>query len=313
MDIDLIAIVRTVVRNFRLLALAGLAGAITGIIYLHVVTYRYSVTLELVPVQGGGGANVSSMLGGLSGLANLAGVSLPTDSSAQQRELYVAQLTSPYVANDLLANRNIALRIFSDRWDNDAGRWKTEAGFISKIANIVRMTLGAPQKAPRPPTTADMQQVLQEEVNIVNPRGGALITVTYANADPEFAKYFLLQLHQSADNRMRRAMVERSTKYIEFVNNELKTVTATEQRQALIQTLSEQQRYRMFAGANTAYVVDIFSPPVAANDAMTPKPIPTMLTMVFGGAVVGIFLILTLTRLGTREIPLRLLNRSLRA
>lgn len=301
MDIDLIAIVRTLLRNFRLLILAAIAGGLVGVIYLNLVTYRYAVTLELAPVQSAA-PSATSMLGGLSGLANLAGVSLPMDSAAQQRELYVAQLTSPRVADDLLANRMIATHIFGDRWDAEKGSWKTERGLVSRIASTVRGFLGAPVRQPGPPTTADMQQVLKDDVGVVNPRGAALITISYADTDADFARNFLLQLHQAADERMRQRVIERTTKYIEFVNEELKNVTAAEQRQALIVTLSEQLRSRMFAGAKTAYAVDVFSPPIIANNALTPKPLPTLVTMIAMGILCGILAILALTKLGTREL-----------
>jgi hypothetical protein len=309
MDIDLIAIVRTLVRNFRLLLLTAIAGAIVGVIYLNLVTYRYSVTLELAPVQSAA-PSATSMLGGLSGLANLAGVNLPADSAAQQRELYVAQLTSALVANDLLADKKIVMHLFQGRWDAQNGRWKTERGLLSSIASSVRSLLGAPGRQLGPPTPADMQQVLENDVSIVNQRGAALISIGYTDADADFARYFLLQLHQAADERMRQRVIDRTTKYIEFVNKELTNVTAAEQRQALIQTLSEQLRSRMFAGAKTAFAVDVFSPPIIENNALTPKPLPTLITMITMGGLLGAAIILALTRLGSRELNIFSWKRS---
>lgn len=303
MNIDLSVIARALLKNFRLWLITGAAGLLAGVVYLHLVHYKYNVTLEITPVQSSAGGSVSGMLGGLSGLANLAGVNLPADSGARQFDLYIIQLTSPVVASDLLKDPRIARHIFASRWDTDANGWKMKRGIVSSISAGVRYLLGAPVHQVGEPSVEDMRQVLINDVHVLNQRGEATEKIIYADSDVDFAKYFLLQLHHDADERMRARMVGRSQRYIDFIDQELQTVTSTEQRQALIQTLTEQERSKMFAGAKVSYAVDVFNPPVAPNDGIAPKPFSTLAMLALVGVILGMAWVLVATRLGVRDMP----------
>jgi len=75
-----------------------LATVLVAIIYLHSATYLYTAELDVTPVQSSA-SNVGGKLGGLSGLASLAGVNLPQNSGEAQFELYVEGIQSRSVAD----------------------------------------------------------------------------------------------------------------------------------------------------------------------------------------------------------------------
>ncbi len=302
MSIDLFQIARTLLRNTRFLIIAAAVGLAAGVIYLHFAHYKYAVTLEVMPIQSGSsGSGVSGMLGSLSGLANLAGVNLPVDNNARQLDLYVEQLTSPDVARDMLDQQAIAKVVFADRWDDATKSWKKSRGFVSTVLIGVKALLGIPVRDSVSPSVEDMRQLIETDVQITNQRGEPTAKITYSNADPYFAKMFLLALHHAADERLRRRMLDRTTKYIDYVNRQLQTSTSADERQALIQTLTEQERARMFASANVSYSVEIFSDPIASFTSVSPQPGSTLITFAALGLLAGIATVLAMSRFGTVE------------
>lgn len=285
------------IRNLRVLGIGAAAGLLLGVAYLHIVKFNYSVTLQVVPVQNSN-SGLSSMLGGLSGLAGFAGVALP--GAATQIDVYKAELVSTDVAEEMLSRPEIAHHLFESRWDDRTHKWKLHQSLFRVILHGL---LGIPALPPSPPTIVDMQSVLTTQLDIQGDRSDPTIKLSFSDPDPDFAKYFLLAVHHAADEKMRARTINRATKYITYLNNELATVTSNEQREALIQTLSEQEQSKMFAGSNVAFAAEVFTQPIASMSGRIPKPLGVLFEATLLGIAAAAAAVLAFSHLGRRPMP----------
>jgi len=278
--------------NLRTIGVFVAMALLLGILYLHSATRVYTVTMQVTPVE----ASNNSLTTGLSGVASLAGINLPSSPGQRQLELYLSALSSPTVGAAILKNQELAHELFRSAWDDQAHAWRDKSGWLTPVKNTVKFALGftvVPWSAPKP---QDVMEIVEREVDVDYKPTSPIVTMTYKNKDPEFARKFLLALHLAADGDLRGRAMARATAYITYLNDELEHVTSNDQRQALINTLTNQEAQRMAAGANISYSVDVFSLPSASTKPTAPVAIATVMTAVLAGFAVGVIYVLIRNR-----------------
>jgi uncharacterized protein involved in exopolysaccharide biosynthesis len=287
--IDLGLYWRITTRHLRPIFICATIAIILTTIYLHSSTYLYTVTMQVTPVDNGRDNAFSGS--SVAGLASLAGVSLPNNSAQNQLELYLAAINSSEVASDLLHKPSIAHVLFSSSWDAEEKRWREPPSRTRPITRAIRGFLGFPPTSWGPPNIDAMMSLIQRSVLVVHKPASPIVSITLKNPDPVFAQQVLLALHDAADNRLRNRVLVRSTQYIEYLNKQLSTVTSAEHREALINTLSEQEAKRMAASASMSYSVDVFSPPTASSTPTDPRPTVVLMIGAVFGALFGMGLV----------------------
>ncbi len=290
--VDLGFYFRTLLAQKRTIAIFGGVALLLGILYLHVATQIYTVTLKVTPVESSSGATGGGGLAGLAGLASAAGVTLPNSQGEHQLDLYLAALNSPTVSQVLLKDPVIAKTMFSDSWDDAHQTWKEPASVTKPLRNAIKGVLGFNVQPWRAPSPQDLSDIIAKTVVVDHKPTSPIVTITYENRDPQFARHLLGALHAAADEELRERAISRATAYIAYLTDELKSVTSNEQREALINTLSHQEALRMAAGANISYSVDVFSPPTASSKPTSPQSILVLLASLISGFLAGVVYVL---------------------
>ncbi len=75
-------------------------------------------------------------------------------------------------------------------------------------------------------------------------------------------------------------------------------MTSADHRQALINTLSDQEALRMAAGANISYSVDVFSAPTATSRPTSPQPKAILIGAALAGLLIGAVFVIVRYRPG---------------
>lgn len=287
-SLDLWEYVRAVTGHMRpVLVCMGLAF-LSGLLYLHTATYLYTVTMEVAPVDDN---SRSPSLSRAAGLASLAGLNIGANSDQSKLAIYLATLQSAGVSAELLKNPEITHRIFQSSWDEKKKRWRQPPSLTRFITGPIKSMLGYPSSAWQPPNVAAMMSVTSQNITIVRQPMSPIVTIAMKNRDPDFARKFLLAVHQAADDHMRQQTLERTAKYIAYLSEQLTHVTSADHRAALIETLSEQETTRMAASASISFAVDVFSPPTPSMQPTEPRPtvvlfISLVIGFLFGAALV---------------------------
>jgi uncharacterized protein involved in exopolysaccharide biosynthesis len=273
--------------NWRVLAIGAGAGLLLAILYLHLATFEYTVTMQVTPVDSNQRNSLTSKLGGMSDLAGLAGISLGTGASDVQLQLYLASLQSTVVAQDLVNRPEVASVVFKKVWDPETKTFKEPHGVVRFITQTIKSAIGLPVSAWQPPDGRALKKVLDRNLVIDYKRTSPVVEITYRASDKEFGRRLLMMMHQAADHHMRERATQRSSEYIKYLTEQLKIVTSTEERQALIATLTEQETLRMAAMADVPYSVDVLVPPTASLTPTSPAPVIIILTLMIMGAIAG--------------------------
>lgn len=283
--VSLSQLVAITIRGWRIIAIAMGAAFLAAVIYLHLATPIYTAELDVSPADTGNGLSKQLGSGGLGDLAAIAGVSLP-QGGGSQFELYVEGLQSYAVADALSKRTDLMKILFRKEWDEDTKQWINNPGVVRDIKDWIKYALGVPVEPWQPPNGAQVKKFLEQNIKIDQSAKKMLVAISFSAEDPAFAVSFLKTLHETTDNLLRQNQLRRATSYANYLNDKLATVTVTEYRAALTQTLIEQEKTKMAASSNVPFAAQpLGSPGVPA------KPSSPQGVLVLAGALaLGLFL-----------------------
>lgn len=299
--IDLREMALTVLKGWKIVA--GCIGIflLLAIIDLHGTPSVYAVQMQVTPVLGSSD-QASSRSSALSSLAQLTGMNPTANQSASQFRLYIDSLHSRDLADDLAKNTDLMKVIFSSDWDEQSKTWREpEPSFIELVKGGILQLLGAREQPWQPPNGARLQAFLAESGHleiIQDMKRPYLVTIEFDSSDPQFAIRLLNAVNQAADDHLRKKALLQATLYIDYLSKELNTVTVAEHRQAIMQALSEQEKFRMSASSAAPYAADLFDRPWASLTRLSPRPSKAFPSAILMGFLVGAAIILALKYLG---------------
>lgn len=283
--IDLGAIVVDLWRGRLTIMLFAAVFLFLGIVYLHVAAYSYTATLVVVPTQGQSQSGGGSQLGNL---ASLAGIDLSASQNVSPFALYPDAMKTRIVSDTFVANYpDLTHELFADQWDSAAGRWHEPDGLVHGMAGAVKKMLGYPPQRWMPPSGGDVQQAVSDRVLTLLDSKKPVLTVTFNDRDPVFARRFLQAMHESTDLVLRRQTLERSKKYARYLEQELQKVQLTEVRQVLTNSLSQQETLIMMSNSDTPFAAQPVGGAVSSLRPTSPRPAVVLLAAVLAGLVLG--------------------------
>jgi uncharacterized protein involved in exopolysaccharide biosynthesis len=287
-DIDLTRIARTLLERRRLVSASILGTVLLAIVYLHLATYTYSATLMVSPVLSSSSDSISNKLGNLGGLASLAGINVGGDMGTQSFMLYQEGLHSRDVAAELAKDKEVMHVIFNQQWDAESKQWARPSGPMRAISTFIKGVIGIPVRPWQPPDGAQLQEYIADNVTVETDSQKPVVTITYRARDPQFAVKFLSELNQAADNKLRQNALVRANQYIDYVADQLNKITNTDVRQALMTTLTDQEKIKMMASATAPFAAEPFGLPSASRKPTSPKPFLVLAIAGFMGGLLGI-------------------------
>lgn len=283
-EIDLRELSATLWRQWWVLLIAMAINLAIAVFYLNIATYRYAVTLFVTPVQSSN-TSLSAKIGGLAGLA---GISLPTDSSADAFKLYMEGLKSRPVADALAADQQLMISFFPDEWSAGEKKWREPASVGHSFGEAINRVLGLPADTWHPPDGARLQELLERNVSIVETRDQPAVSVIFLTSDPHFGIEVLNRLHRTVDGMIKRRVLARASDSIAYLQKKLQQETVADYRQALIEQETQQEQLRMMASASVSYAADPFGPPTPSRFPVSPRPWFVFAFCIIIGLVAGI-------------------------
>lgn len=255
-----------------------------AVAYLHLARRQYAVSATLAPSDA-----ELNMLTGVSGVTELGSLSLGRlglglGSTDPKFSALLQQLTSSATAQRLLADDRVKTAIYDTIWDPRSHTFHPPTGFVSGLVQIVKVALGL--NPWHPPTAADMQRYLSH--NVVPKEIGitGLYSVSYADKDPEFARYFLSRVLTISDDYLRERKLARAKAYVSYLDQKLKGTADVDERQAMLKLRLQQENFLMAASVNLPFSADINDPPITPSRPSWPNPlIVGVIVLVFGGGL----------------------------
>jgi hypothetical protein len=291
--LDFGSILALVARRWPLVLAVELIAVGLAVLCLHIVTYKYTVTMEVSPVESANAAQRSTL--GVAVTA-LAASGLGSTQDTNQIELYMAALTSIRVATVIANKPEIMHRLFDREWDPSTQSWRPpKSGPLFALGADLERLLGfPPPKAWAPPDAKSVLMLLEKRIVIDYQPNRPLVTITYRNSDPRFGVEFVEAIHEAADAQLRETVLLRSTAYISYLLKELQSVDVVTYRDALAQVLAQEELQRIQTQADVPYAIEVFAPPTASPRPTTPEAPVVLIAAALAGLILSVLLALTI-------------------
>jgi hypothetical protein len=271
-------------KGRTVIILMAVLATFLSIIYLHVASYTYTSTMTLIPTQ----SQQRDMTGQIGGLAALAGITMPGESTASPFTVYPETAHTRQVAADMIRNwPGVMALVFKDQWDPEKNTWHPPQSFVHSISGFLKPVLGIPIYEWHPPKAAELQQYIVQNVGIAQDKKKAMLTLTLNSPDPDFSRKFIQELHGSTDHVLRLMTLDRAKKYAVYLEKQLAVEQASAVRDVLTRSLSDQETLIMMGNSDTDFAAQPLGPAESSTRPTNPVPLFVLAIGLLIGLVVG--------------------------
>ena len=266
-----------------LVFLVTILAIVCASFYLRGAERKYSVQMVLKPVVAeASGPNLS----GFSGLASLAGISLPS-SSGSDFTTYQKLIFSEEVAERIFTNKELVLKIFGDEWTSDANSFEAPLlGNIGKLKQRVESLLTGSKKGKYiPPNPKRLSMLMEETFNIAVDKGTGFITMSTETSTPDVMQELILNASQETDKLLKERFFVTAEDTLEFYYQKLLTSRSREHREGLAKLISAEDQKLMLASKSSNFVAELLTTPSVSLYPTSPK---SSLVLALG-LVLGLF------------------------
>lgn len=279
-------------RVLMLRALVGMWLLATAILFFATPTYTGHIILAPNSFGDSQSPSPFSALGNMSGLSSLAGlanVSLGSSSPASFTQFRESLTTVP-VARHLEDQADVLKRIFPNSWSREKNEWVRPKSILGQIKFVLYRVFG--RSSWHKPNSSDLAEYLNDNLRIRELADGMYLKIEFSHEDPELIGQLLSNIHVVADELIRSEMVAQSEVRLQYLQQELKTTTTMEQKESLIELMSQQLTTQMLAAVDKHYVTKVVEPTRVSIDPTWPA-IPQVYVVFFIlGLLIGLAFIL---------------------
>ena len=264
-ELDLIGLWKVLVE-YKLLIIVFTALTTLGAIY-YASTLPTIYKAEVLMLSSSSSSSSSSSLGKLSGLADMAGLSMGGSSAGIEGEQALARLKTRSFLINHIKERNLKPILFADRWSEQGKLWIDGEPSNREVSELL---LGMVTTSMDPRDKAGLVTLSLEWENPHNP-----------NKIADIANSLISNINFHAKQR---AIVE-AKKSISFLEKELEQTSVLNSQTILYSMIEQQMQKIMLANIRDEFVFKIIDPAVNPRRAEV-KPV---LMVVFIGMILGLF------------------------
>lgn len=246
--------------------LTGTTCLLLALLLLQISPYWYTSTMVVAPATTDQSSLASLALGAIAG-------QFGSNIALQQPVFneYQALLTSDPLAQELVKDPKVLPKIFYGAWDSDAKTWRSRDNVIGWLKDFARFMVGLPPWTP--PNAEALAKYLNDNLGIDADTNTGFVTMTFQSKDPVFADYFLNELHRTANRLLLQDGRKRSQERMSYLLKTLPKVTVAEQRDVLINLLSQVQQQDMVTNADPQFASIIVAPAIVSSVPTWPNPV----------------------------------------
>lgn len=238
-----------------------------AVVYLRGATYIYTADLLVTPADQGSARST----GNLASLGSLVGLNVGGQQGTAF-SMYTEAVRSQPVADRLSSDRRIMRTIFAGSWDPVRKSWRKPTSAFEPARNALKDLMGVPTKPWQPPNSQDLQQFISESVAVSEDTKKGYVSLSYSNADGQFAAYLLEQLNRHSDDFLREKSLSRSLSYVTYLERRLAEVQVAEYRQSLAEALGAYEKTAMMARSDASFAAETFGRVSISPWPTSPKP-----------------------------------------
>jgi len=281
-------------------------GAITSIFSLISIIYAlmlpniYQSQAVMMPMEANQG--MSGMLGQYSGMASLAGISLPSESGSKAQEAIARIQSFEFFSNSFLPHIKLENLMAVKKWNQASNTLTYDASaFNSESGQWVRKV--KPPTSTIPSSQEAYKKQYQEIMSVREDKKTSFVTLSVEHQSPVIAQQWVEIMMDQIDQVMRDQDRQTALQSIAYLNSLAPTVNYEEISKALASLQQEQMKRLMMVEANENYIFKVLDSPIVPEMKVKPKRsliviLGTMLGMML--SVLGV-LVLHYTRTSSKH------------
>ena len=256
--------------------------SLISIIYALMLPNIYQSQAVMMPMEANQG--MSGMLGQYSGMASLAGISLPSESGSKAQEAIARIESFEFFSNSFLPHIKLENLMAVKKW-NQASNTLTynESAFNSESRQWLRKV--SPPKS-NIPSSQEAYKQYKEIMSVNEDKKTSFVTLSVEHESPVIAQQWVEIMMDQIDQVMRDQDRQTAMKSIEYLNSLAPTVNYEEIKQALSSLQQEQMKRLMMVEANENYIFKVLDSPIVPEVKSQPK----RLLIVIFGSIFGMML-----------------------
>lgn len=263
--------------------------SITSIFYSLSLPNIYISKALIIPVQQND--SISSSLNSYSGLAALAGVSLPSQSSKSNQAKAIEKLQSlSFFESNILPNIFLPELMALESWDSK----NNKLIFNDTIYNSVKDTWVKNPKDPEKTSPSIQESYIKflDHLSIEKEDYTGFIELQVRHKSPYIAKEWASLLVTQINKSFRANDKEHAKKALDYLNSEIAKTNLNEIKQVLAQLMQQEIQKLTLIEANDAYVFDYIDPPAVMERKAEPNRSIICILGAILGAIIGNIIVL---------------------
>jgi uncharacterized protein involved in exopolysaccharide biosynthesis len=248
-------------------------------------TYTARMTVAPMPSEVSPGVNTSTLSSALSLLGQGGGL-----GGNQTFSHYILLYSSLSMADRLEQKYHLLQQINSGSWDPVHQQWIRPQswrpfflGWLFSLSHLPMWT---------PPDDTTLAAYLKSKVVMENSLKSDVVTISYTDRNPAFARQLLMELHQEANDLLRQQAEERASQKVAYLEGQLRKIDVADYRETLLLLLSEQQKTLLLTQPGLPYAAEVIDPPSTSPIPTSPRPVLTIAVSIMVGGILGVLIVL---------------------
>ncbi|MDB4245691.1 Wzz/FepE/Etk N-terminal domain-containing protein [Amylibacter sp.] len=290
-DIDLKELFSILWRSKRFIILSLFVYVIIASFYLHNTVRKHTVKYILKPVVS---ESVQSNGMGLGGLANLAGIQLPTSSNIDF-QIYKELLTSVEASARVIKNDQLIKNIFKSEWSEVQNNFlnPSQSNIQIFIGDVKRLLTGSDEIKYIPPNERRLANYIANKLQIKVVKENGFIEISSQTSDPDMILLLISEVTKASDMIMRQRYISFSTEPLLFYKKKISTARSREHREALAELIAKEEQKLLFASKSTFFTAEPYMKPVISLYPTSPRPMRVLLISLIFGLFISSMIVLT--------------------
>lgn len=259
-----------------------------GMLYSLQLPNIYHSKALIVPVDSSSG--VSGSLGAYSGIAGLAGISLPPSSGETNSAKAIVKLSSlSFFEKNILPYIFLPNLLAVDSWDSKTNTLTYNKNIYDEISNKwVRYS-----DKQIPSAQESFRLFVSEHLEISEDKKTGFITLAIKHQSPFIAKKWAELAINEINTFYRQKDRLESEKAVSYLNQQIAMTSLAEIKLVIAELLQKETQKLALIQANQSYVFDYIDPPAVMERKSEPaRAIICILSLILG-AMLSIFIVLT--------------------
>lgn len=281
-EVDLLKFIKILWQGKIIIAVFFIISSLISVFYSLSLPNKYQSSILIAPVET---SSIESSMARYSGIAGLAGLSLPTQSNKST------------VALEVLKSRNF-IENFIDSFDiliplMAAKEWSVSENKLLIDEDIYSMSQkkwtrkAKFPKASKPSIHEAYDMWRQNIFSISEDKKTGFVVVTITHQSPLNTKKWASQLIVELNNHMRDLDVKEAERSIEYLTLEVDKTNSENLKKALYSLIQSSTEKKMLAHVRPEYIFKVIDPPIIPEKKSSPRRSIICIIGAFIGTVLG--------------------------